>query len=87
MADGLQRLGIDVTVLDDGMIIEGGTLQGGFVDSRDDHRIAMAFAIAGGLATGPITIKGCEQVRTSFPTFVSTARKIQLAVEEVIDEQ
>ena len=86
MVDGLQCLGIDAEALDDGIIINGGTLQGGVVESRHDHRIAMAFAIAGTVATSPITIKHCANVATSFPTFVTTANHIKLAIQETHDE-
>ena len=85
MAEGLQRLGIDVTALDDGIVIEGGTLQGGIIDSRQDHRIAMAFAIAGSVATSPITIMHCANVVTSFPTFVTTAHQVKLQIQEIHD--
>ena len=70
MAEGLQTLGVKSTVLDDGIIIEGGALLGGDVDSHDDHRVAMAFAVAGCVAKGPVTIMRCENVQTSFPDFV-----------------
>jgi len=40
-----------------------------------DHRIAMAFAIAGLRATGSITVKNCANVATSFPNFVELSRK------------
>ena len=86
MADGLQCLGIEVQPLDDGIVIHGGTLQGGVVDSCHDHRIAMAFAIAGAMAKAPVTIRNCENVATSFPTFVPTANRINLRIQETQDE-
>jgi 3-phosphoshikimate 1-carboxyvinyltransferase len=85
MVEGLQTLGIEAKELDDGVLIKGGTLQGGVIDSHHDHRIAMAFAIAGALAKSPITIKDCANVSTSFPTFVSTANRIKLAIQESHD--
>ena len=80
MALGLRQLGITVETLDDGICIEGGTLQGGVVDSKHDHRIAMAFAIAGALAQSPVTILDCTNVATSFPTFVTLANQIKLSI-------
>ncbi len=74
MADGLQRLGISVQTAPDGLCIEGGRLQGGEVESADDHRVAMAFAIAGLLAKDAITVRDCAHIGTSFPTFVDTLR-------------
>lgn len=85
MVDGLCQLGIDASAYSDGATIKGGTLLGGEVDSRGDHRIAMAFAIAGAVARGPITVKECANVATSFPNFVETANKLRLQVEEQID--
>jgi 3-phosphoshikimate 1-carboxyvinyltransferase len=73
MVAGLKTLGIAVEEKPDGMIIEGGNLGGGEVDSFDDHRIAMAFAIAGLRASKPIRVKHCGNVATSFPDFVNLA--------------
>ena len=75
MLDGLLALGIDVTACDDGMVVNGGQLQGGIVESHGDHRIAMAFAVAGMLASGPVHIRDCANVATSFPGFVELARQ------------
>ena len=86
MVEGLQRLGIKTQAFDDGLVIEGGTLQGGVVDSRLDHRIAMAFAIAGGVAKAPVTIMHCANVATSFPTFVTTANHVKLLIQETYEE-
>jgi len=73
MADGLVALGGDARPTPDGMIIQGGQIQGGTVDSHGDHRIAMSFAIAALRASGEITITDCANVNTSFPGFVSLA--------------
>jgi 3-phosphoshikimate 1-carboxyvinyltransferase len=78
MADGLQALGIDADPVADGMIIQGGRIGGGIVDSHGDHRIAMAFAIAALRAGETIEIKDCENVNTSFPTFVELANRFGL---------
>ena len=81
MADGLRALGVDATPTPDGMVVRGGPMTGGDVESRGDHRIAMAFSIAGLRAKGPITIRDCANVNTSFPTFVELARRLGLVVE------
>ena len=83
MADGLVTLGIDAQATPDGMRIEGGQIGTGEVSSFDDHRIAMAFAIAGLRAKGPIRIKETSNVATSFPDFVSLARQIGLDIAVV----
>jgi len=58
----------------DGLAIEGGRLRGGEIDSRGDHRIAMAFAVAGQVAEGEVRIRDVENVGTSFPGFEELAR-------------
>lgn len=82
MADGLQACGIAAEPTPDGIVIEGGALSGGRVDSHGDHRIAMAFAMAGLQAQGPIEIDNCANVNTSFPGFVDLAKEAGLRVEE-----
>ena len=73
MARGLEANSIQTETRQDGICIEGGRLQGGRVDSMDDHRIAMAFAIAGVVAQTPIIINRCNNVTTSYPDFVKHA--------------
>ncbi|WP_372964025.1 bifunctional prephenate dehydrogenase/3-phosphoshikimate 1-carboxyvinyltransferase [Marinobacter sp.] len=76
MADGLAALGVETTVTPDGIIIEGGqTIGSGTVESHEDHRISMSFAVASLRATGPITINDCSNVTTSFPDFVELAKQ------------
>ena len=75
MADGLHVLGVDAKPTPDGMIIRGGAIGSGKVHAHDDHRIAMAFAMAALRASGPIHIEDCVNVNTSFPGFVDLARK------------
>ncbi len=83
MADGLQILGIDAQPTADGIVITGGTIGSGDVESHDDHRIAMSFAIAGLQAGGTIQINNCANVATSFPDFVGLANKAGLVVEQI----
>jgi 3-phosphoshikimate 1-carboxyvinyltransferase len=81
MASGLTQLGIGATPTEDGIIIQGGKLQGGCVDSFQDHRIAMAFSIAGAVASAPVTIRDCKHISTSFPGFIETAQAIKLNIQ------
>ncbi|MEO0421031.1 MAG: 3-phosphoshikimate 1-carboxyvinyltransferase [Pseudomonadota bacterium] len=75
MADGLQRLGVELELLSDGMRIRGrSTLNGGEVDSFGDHRIAMAFAVAGQRAADVVRIRDTANVATSFPDFLTLAQ-------------
>ena len=70
MTDNLTRMGADVEALPDGMIIHGGKpLHGATIDSHKDHRIAMSFAVAGGICEGPLTITDGECVNISYPEF------------------
>lgn len=82
MADGLSILGIAAQPTPDGIVIQGGALAGGTIDSHGDHRIAMSFAMAALRAGGPIRIQDCANVNTSFPGFVALARSGGLAVAE-----
>lgn len=86
MADGLKALGIDAQPTPDGMVVRGGKLSGGRVDSHGDHRIAMAFSIAALRAGGPIEIGDCANVNTSFPSFVELARDMGLNITAICGE-
>lgn len=69
-ADVLNTLGGKVTETSDGLIIEGvEKLTGGRVKSHNDHRIAMAVAIASNVAKGKIVLEGAEAVNKSYPHF------------------
>ena len=74
----LRAMGGEIEEFDDGMVIPGGQkLQGAQLDSYGDHRIAMAFAIAGLLAeSGETTIVNTACVNTSYPTFSQHLTKI-----------
>ena len=70
LVTGLRALGADAEELPDGFHIRArGPLTGGVVHARDDHRLAMAFAIAALGARGTVTIEGAEAVAVSYPTF------------------
>jgi len=84
MADGLTVLGVDNQLYPDGLAIRGGTgFNGGTVDSRGDHRIAMAFAVASLRARAEIEIFDVANVATSFPGFVEIAQTAGLRIETV----
>ena len=70
MAENLSRMGADITPTEDGMIIHGGKpLHGAEIDSYLDHRVAMSFTVAGLLCDGPLSIKGGDCVKISYPEF------------------
>ncbi|HEX2679697.1 MAG TPA: 3-phosphoshikimate 1-carboxyvinyltransferase, partial [Candidatus Dormibacteraeota bacterium] len=70
MAEGLSAMGADITVEEDGWVINGPReLEAARVDSAGDHRVAMALAIAGLIADGKTEIEGAECVEISYPKF------------------
>ncbi len=82
MGQGLTALGVRNELLEDGIWIQGGEgFGGGTVDSRGDHRIAMAFAVASLRARAPIEILDVANVATSFPGFVALADSVGLRIE------
>jgi len=81
MQTGLRALGVTMTIEDDNITVFPAPFQGGTINSFDDHRIVMAFSMAALSCTKPITIQHCENVATSFPHFISCAKKAGLHVE------
>ena len=77
IATNLRSMGVRVAETPDGLEIYGGTpLRGAHLSSFGDHRIAMAFAIAGMFAEGETVIDGIECVATSYPTFFETLQHL-----------
>src|SRR2546422_530312 len=76
IARGLRALGGEVEERPDGLTVYSSRLHGGRVASAGDHRIAMAFAVAGLLAGGPVTVEGAESIAVSFPEFTRVLRDV-----------
>lgn len=77
MATGLRALGMQVDETEDGATLHGGVRLGsGTIESHGDHRIAMAFAIAGQISDGEVRINDIANVATSFPDFDGLARSV-----------
>jgi len=77
IATNLKAMGVMVSEKEDGLEIYGGTpLKGASVQSFGDHRIAMAFAIAGMFATGETIIEDVDCVATSYPGFYQTLEMV-----------
>ena len=75
---GLRALGAHVEELPDGFVVRGPSpLHGGEVDSAGDHRMAMLFAVAGLVATGPVHVRGMESVGDSFPGFLTALEALR----------
>jgi 3-phosphoshikimate 1-carboxyvinyltransferase len=78
IVDGLSRLGARITSNGDDIVIDGPTdLHGAEVDSLDDHRLALTFAIAGLVASGTTAIRGAASVAISYPTFFADLERIR----------
>lgn len=86
MVDGLVALGVQAKGTPDGAIIEGGCLGSGYekveIQSQDDHRIAMAFAVASLQSAAKIVIHECDNVATSFPNFAALACSVGFQLKE-----
>lgn len=85
MANGLDILGIQNTVLDDGIKIQGGEFQKprATIASHHDHRISMAFAMASARCQHPLKIDGVDNVMTSFPNFVKLANQAGINIAQI----
>jgi 3-phosphoshikimate 1-carboxyvinyltransferase len=71
MARELAKLGVPAAERPDGLLIRGGGgLRGGFVDSRGDHRIVMAFAAGALAAVAPVEIRDAESAAVTYPGFL-----------------
>jgi 3-phosphoshikimate 1-carboxyvinyltransferase len=78
LVTGLRALGADAEELPDGFHIRGTrALRGGVADAQHDHRLAMAFAVAGLAAHGPVTIDGAEVVAVSYPAFFADLDRLR----------
>jgi 3-phosphoshikimate 1-carboxyvinyltransferase len=75
MKEGLERMGVKVIEERDRLTFTGSRLKGAVIDSKDDHRIAMAFSILGSLV-GDTVINGAECVNKTFPEFWDILRSI-----------
>ena len=72
----LRALGVEAEELPDGFVVRGGRIRGGVVDSSGDHRIAMAFAVAGLLSEEGVRVLDTDCIATSFPGFEACLRSL-----------
>jgi 3-phosphoshikimate 1-carboxyvinyltransferase len=71
MVEGIRVVGGNAEATEDGFVVTGPTpLTGGTVESRGDHRIALAFAVAGLIASDVVRVMGWTATSTSFPEFL-----------------
>ncbi len=83
MAAALGSVGVAAEARPDGMLIRGGAVRGGRVNSRGEHRIAMAMAVAGAVSEEGVVIEDTENVATSFPAFIDAASAVGMDVTEM----
>ena len=78
LVEGLRALGAEAEALEDGFVVTGPTpLRGGRCDALDDHRLAMAFAVAALVASGRVEVKGMGFVGDSFPGFIESLEALR----------
>jgi 3-phosphoshikimate 1-carboxyvinyltransferase len=78
LADGLRRMGADIDELPDGFHVRGAhRLRGGDVDAQNDHRLAMAFAVAALGASGPTVIHDAGAAAVSYPEFFAVLESLR----------
>jgi 3-phosphoshikimate 1-carboxyvinyltransferase len=77
---GLRAIGVEVEELPDGLVVEGrgpdGVRGGGRISTHMDHRIAMAFLVAGLATRDPVTVDDVSMIATSFPKFRQMMRAL-----------
>ena len=81
MATELKKMDVDITEEPDGLLIKGGKLKGAQVEGYDDHRIVMALAVAGLMASGTTTITTAEAVDISYPAFFNDLKRLGARVD------
>lgn len=77
----IRSLGGDARIEGDELVVAGGGLRGGSASSGADHRLAMAIAVGGLGAGGPVTVDGIEAADVSFPGFVRTLSALGARLE------
>lgn len=82
ITEQLRAIGIAIEEQPDGFRLPGSAMPtGGFVNSKDDHRIAMALACAGLVSSGPVLIENPEIIHESFPEFVPTLDRLGAKID------
>ena len=82
LQEEFSKMGIKIEINDDLMFVIGGKPQGARVESHDDHRIAMAIAVASLGATGKVSIRDSQCIAKSYPGFFDDLRRVGAVVHE-----
>lgn len=72
----LERFDIHAVAAGDAVTVQAGTFRGAMIDSYNDHRVAMAAAVAATIADAPVTIRNADCVSKSYPSFWEEYRKL-----------
>ena len=78
---GIEELGGHAGVEGDDLVVAGGGLDGGAAHAHGDHRMAMAFVVAGLAAGAPVEIEDVAAADVSFPGFVPALRALGASIE------
>jgi 3-phosphoshikimate 1-carboxyvinyltransferase len=77
VADGLRGLGAEIEATEDGFAVRGaGSLRGGALDARGDHRLALLGAVAGLASEEGVDVVGMDSAAVSYPTFGEDISKL-----------
>ncbi len=76
MYEELSKMGADIQMRPDGLVIHQSELHGADVNGHNDHRVVMALAVAGLVASGTTRIESAECVQVTYPSFVSSMREL-----------
>ena len=85
MADSLKNSGVDLEVEENSLKIRGKIKNkgGAFINTKQDHRVAMSMLIFGLASEDPITIDDPKMIKTSFPNFLETLQKIKAKIDYI----
>jgi 3-phosphoshikimate 1-carboxyvinyltransferase len=82
LSEEFRKMNIEIQEKDDYLFITGGEVRGAKVNSHEDHRIAMAVAVAALGSSGRVSIKDSHCIAKSYPGFFDDLRRIGAIVEE-----
>ena len=82
MAKMMERFNISIDEFNDGMDIHGGIIEGNTINSFGDHRIAMTAIIASLVSDGDIAVEDCQNIDTSFPTFITISNNMGMDIQK-----
>jgi 3-phosphoshikimate 1-carboxyvinyltransferase len=81
LAEEFSNLNIGIELKGDDMLVTGGPIKGGEISSRNDHRMAMAGAVAAINAEAEVSIRQAESVSKSYPEFFKDIQKVGGKIE------